>query len=219
MLDYFYILLGLFVMLELWLQLARSFSSFFSLAETFWVLCCFHCNKSGHLPPSLPTLIYRDKLHYLSAENRVNSQDGHHVITGTFLCKGGGVRLHGSTIPNIWFEMVEMKWEITLIEATGFIPSHKLQKAAKLHMILKLWVVIPETSRVKGGGCKEVMWLLSNTFCCHAKLISWSLDKSFHASRDWRNTLCFHIWFPHSNWCLLQDLTLAVCSWIIWRKM
>lgn len=47
--------------------------------------------RVGILLPSLPGLICGDKLHYLRTENRVNGQDGHRVITGTFVCKGSAL--------------------------------------------------------------------------------------------------------------------------------
>ena len=74
-LDYFYILVGLFVMLERYPD--PKFSS-------NWFLPRFHFNKGGHLPPSLLPGI-RGKLAYLSSEPHLAGQDGHRLLT--FLSK------------------------------------------------------------------------------------------------------------------------------------
>lgn len=47
--------------------------------------------RVGILLPSLPGLICGDKLHYLRTENRANGQDGHRVVTGTFVGKGSAL--------------------------------------------------------------------------------------------------------------------------------
>lgn len=75
-LDYFYILLGLFVMLERYPAPKFSFN---------WFLPRFHFNKGGHLPPSLLPGI-EGKLAYLRTEPHGAGQDGHRLLTFPSKC-------------------------------------------------------------------------------------------------------------------------------------